>query len=75
MSHSPLTVGVGAALVDLLLEEKDEFLKDFGEKGGMTLVERELIEKALSRASSDVDRKSTRLNSSHMSESRMPSSA
>ncbi len=54
MSQGPLTVGVGAALVDLLLEEKDDFLRDLGEKGGMTLVEADLIEKALQRASSEI---------------------
>ena len=55
MSHSPLTVGVGAALVDLLLEEKDVFLQDLGaEKGGMTLVESALIEKALQQTSSEI---------------------
>jgi sugar/nucleoside kinase (ribokinase family) len=54
MPHSPLTVGVGAALVDLLVEEKDEFLRDLGEKGGMTLVEADLIEKALQRTSSPI---------------------
>lgn len=55
MTHHPLTVGVGAALVDLLLEEKDAFLSDLGaEKGGMTLVESSLIEKALQRTSSEV---------------------
>ena len=55
MPHSPLTVGVGAALVDLLLEEKDDFLRDLGaEKGGMTLVEAALIEKALQKTSSEI---------------------
>jgi len=50
MSSLPVTVGVGAALVDLLLEESDEFLTQLGSaKGGMTLVERENIEMALAK--------------------------
>ena len=36
---------------------------------------RKLDEKAMNKAAKSLDRKSTRLNSSHMSESRMPSSA
>lgn len=48
MSESALTVGVGAALVDLLLEESDAFVNSLGSaKGGMTLVERSHIETAL----------------------------
>ena len=55
MSKGPLTIGVGAALVDLLLEEKDEFLSDLGaEKGGMTLVDAALIEKALKATDSEI---------------------
>lgn len=55
MSNSPLTVGVGAALVDLLLEEKDDFLRNLGaEKGGMTLVEANLIEKALKGTTAEI---------------------
>lgn len=50
MSIKPLTVGVGAALVDLLLEESDKFIADLGAaKGGMTLVERDHIESALGK--------------------------
>jgi len=53
MSSQPLTVGVGAALVDLLLEEKYEFLGRLGsEKGGMTMVEADTIEKALAQTPS-----------------------
>ena len=38
--RSPWVVGVGAALVDLLLEEDDQFVAKMGSpKGGMTLVE------------------------------------
>jgi sugar/nucleoside kinase (ribokinase family) len=52
MSHTPLTVGVGAALVDLLLEESDAFVSGLGAaKGGMTLVERQHIESALEKTS------------------------
>ncbi len=48
MSQSPVIVGVGAALMDLLVEEKDEFLGKMGaEKGGMTLVESPVIQSAL----------------------------
>lgn len=48
MSQGPVTVGVGAALMDLLLEEKDDFLGRLGaEKGGMTLVEAPAIRTAL----------------------------
>ncbi len=49
---SDLVVGAGAALVDLILEESDDFLKQMGsEKGGMTLVEKEHIESSLSNSS------------------------
>lgn len=51
MSQGPVTVGVGAALMDLLLEEKDDFLARLGaEKGGMTLVEAPAIRTALESA-------------------------
>ncbi len=46
--RSPWVVGVGAALVDLLLEEDDQFVAKMGSpKGGMTLVELSAIESAL----------------------------
>ncbi len=55
MSRNPATVGVGAALMDLLLEEKDDFLGKLGaEKGGMTLVEAPAIRTALEAATSGV---------------------
>jgi sugar/nucleoside kinase (ribokinase family) len=55
MSQGPVTVGVGAALMDLLLEEKDDFLSRLGaEKGGMTLVEAPAIASALQSASGEV---------------------
>ncbi len=55
MSQGPVTVGVGAALMDLLLEEKDDFLSKLGaEKGGMTLVEAPVIRTALESSSSGV---------------------
>src|SRR5690606_12550193 len=48
MSQSLVIVGVGAALMDLLVEEKDEFVGRMGaEKGGMTLVESPVIQAAL----------------------------
>jgi sugar/nucleoside kinase (ribokinase family) len=51
MQNQPITVGVGAALVDLLLEESDDFLLHFGsEKGGMTMVALEAIESALGKS-------------------------
>ncbi|MDY6904713.1 MAG: adenosine kinase [Thermodesulfobacteriota bacterium] len=40
--------GVGSALVDMLIREEDTYVKALGaEKGGMTLVENDFIEKAL----------------------------
>lgn len=46
--RSPWVVGVGAALVDLLVEEKDQFVAAMGSpKGGMTLVELPAIDSAL----------------------------
>ena len=43
-------VGAGAALVDLLIEESDSFLKNLNsDKGGMTLVELETIETILKK--------------------------
>jgi sugar/nucleoside kinase (ribokinase family) len=55
MSPSPVTVGVGAALMDMLLEENDAFLGRLGaEKGGMTLVEAPAIRTALEGASGEV---------------------
>lgn len=55
MSQSPVIVGVGAALMDLLVEEKDDFLGKLGaEKGGMTLVESPVIRTALEGASGEV---------------------
>jgi sugar/nucleoside kinase (ribokinase family) len=48
MPNRPVTVGVGAALMDMLLEEKDDYLGRLGaEKGGMTLVEAPAIRTAL----------------------------
>jgi sugar/nucleoside kinase (ribokinase family) len=49
----PLIVGAGSALVDLLIEESDEFIIKMGsEKGGMTLVSLSKIEEALNASSS-----------------------
>jgi len=48
-----LVVGVGSALVDILAMEDDAFVETSGAvKGGMTLVDRETIERILSRTSS-----------------------
>lgn len=48
-------VGVGAALVDLLIEESDAFIEKMGSpKGGMTLVPQGRIEEALAATSSDM---------------------
>ncbi|MCP3900428.1 MAG: adenosine kinase [Desulfobacteraceae bacterium] len=49
--------GIGSALVDLLVNEKDEFLKNMGkEKGGMTLVDNNQgIEDILSKTDSKVE--------------------
>ncbi len=44
--------GIGAVLVDLLVNEDDRFLSDLGKrKGGMTLVDNQEIENILKRAS------------------------
>lgn len=46
--HGPYIAGVGAALVDLLVEENDSFVTAMGsDKGGMTLVELQTIDSAL----------------------------
>lgn len=46
--HGPYIAGVGAALVDLLVEESDRFVAEMGsDKGGMTLVELLTIDSAL----------------------------
>src|SRR5687767_11336975 len=43
--HGPYIAGVGAALVDLLVEESNAFVAAMGsDKGGMTLVELQTIE-------------------------------
>ena len=48
--HGPYIAGVGAALVDLLVEESDPFVAAMGsDKGGMTLVELLTIESALKK--------------------------
>jgi sugar/nucleoside kinase (ribokinase family) len=45
-------VGIGSALVDILIHENDEFLKKTGAiKGGMTLVDKEFIERTLAMSS------------------------
>lgn len=50
-NNSGLVVGVGSALVDILLQESEEFLAGTGaEKGGMTLVDYTKIETILSRS-------------------------
>jgi sugar/nucleoside kinase (ribokinase family) len=55
MTKGPVTVGVGAALMDMLLEENDAFLGKLGaEKGGMTLVEAPVIRTALEGATGGV---------------------
>lgn len=50
-SSSTLVVGVGSALVDILLQESEEFLTNAGaRKGGMTLVDSEKIDSILSQS-------------------------
>ena len=50
-----LVVGVGAALIDLLVEESDQFVSALGsEKGGMTLVELPTIDKAINETRAKV---------------------
>ena len=47
-----LIVGIGSALVDILIHEDDEFIEKTGEaKGGMTLVENTWIERTLAMGS------------------------
>jgi sugar/nucleoside kinase (ribokinase family) len=49
-----LIVGIGSALVDILIHENDEFLKKTGAvKGGMTLVDKEHIERTLALSSGE----------------------
>ncbi len=44
--------GIGSALVDVLINETDQFIEDLGkEKGGMTLVEDNVIKSILSKTS------------------------
>ena len=61
-----LLAGIG--LTAMTVDKADSFVKELVEKGRLTVEEGKELEQEL-------DRKSTRLNSSHMSESRMPSSA
>jgi len=50
--HRKLVVGVGSALVDILVREDDEFLLKTGAiKGGMKYVDKEFIELTMSQAS------------------------
>jgi sugar/nucleoside kinase (ribokinase family) len=50
MSKDKRITGIGSALVDVLINESDQFLQDLGkEKGGMTLVEDNEIESILSK--------------------------
>ena len=47
-NNRQLIVGIGSALVDILIHENDEFLKKTGAvKGGMILVDKETIERTL----------------------------
>ena len=47
-----LIVGIGSALVDILIHEEDEFIHKTGEaKGGMTLVDNTWIERTLAMGS------------------------
>jgi sugar/nucleoside kinase (ribokinase family) len=51
-SSSPLIIGVGSALVDILLPESDSFLSTTGgQKGGMTLVDADRIDAILAQSS------------------------
>jgi sugar/nucleoside kinase (ribokinase family) len=52
MQETKRITGIGSALVDVLINETDQFLADLGkEKGGMTLVEDHDIESILSKTS------------------------
>jgi sugar/nucleoside kinase (ribokinase family) len=51
-NNRQLIVGIGSALVDILIHEKDEFLIKTGAvKGGMVLVDKETIERTLALSS------------------------
>ena len=53
-SDKKLVVGLGSALVDILIHESDDFLDELGvEKGGMSLVDNELIEKVLQKTGAE----------------------
>ncbi|HLP42508.1 MAG TPA: adenosine kinase [Fibrobacteria bacterium] len=55
LNSRPYVVGVGAALVDLLVEEEDHFVQRLGSaKGGMTLVELPTIDTALRNTAAPV---------------------
>jgi len=56
-SNSKTAIGVGSALMDLLLKENDEFINATGAaKGGMTLVESSDIDKILEKTSNGVEK-------------------
>jgi sugar/nucleoside kinase (ribokinase family) len=49
--NSPLIIGVGSALVDILLQESDAFLTSIGgQKGGMTLVDADRVDSILNKS-------------------------
>jgi sugar/nucleoside kinase (ribokinase family) len=53
-SNKKLIVGIGSALVDILVYEGDDFLERTGAvKGGMILVEKDFIEQTLSKTKSN----------------------
>jgi sugar/nucleoside kinase (ribokinase family) len=56
-SSSPLIIGVGSALVDILLQESDSFLSTIsGQKGGMTLVAADRIDSILAKSTATPSR-------------------
>ena len=56
-------------------EDNRRILRDLLTSAGFEVIEATTGEEAVTQAEAHVDRKSTRLNSSHIQKSRMPSSA
>jgi sugar/nucleoside kinase (ribokinase family) len=54
MNDKKMIVGIGSALIDILVYEDDDFVQTLNaEKGGMTLVDMDFIQQALSKVSSE----------------------
>jgi sugar/nucleoside kinase (ribokinase family) len=53
--HDGAILTMGAALVDLLIQEQDAYVEKFGPKGGMTLVDSQVISEMLSQTTASVE--------------------